>query len=124
MKNPDTRDEAIIRLEDGQPLVFGTERQRAVVRDSSGFGLTVVDADTVSPDQIVRHDASREDPAYAFALSRLSGSDLSHTPMGIFRQVDRPTYDNVAREQVRAQAETASRSLDELLRGNDTWTVH
>lgn len=123
LKNPDTRDEAIIRLEDGQPLVFGTEHQRAVVRDSSGFGLTVVDADSVSPDEIVRHDASRQDPAYAFALSRLSGSDLSHTPMGIFRQVDRPTYDNVAREQVRAQVETAHRDLDQLLRGTDTWTV-
>ena len=43
-----------------------------------------------------------EDPSYAFALSRLSGQDLEHTVMGVFRQVQRPTYDDGAREQVRA----------------------
>ena len=34
------------------------------------------------------------DPSYAFALSRLSGTDLRYTPIGVFRSVERPTYDD------------------------------
>lgn len=51
--------------------------------------------------------------------------------MGIFRQVSRPTYDDGVREQVRNAVEQAGDggpatgpTLDELLRGKDTWTVH
>lgn len=121
LKNPDTRDEAILPIEHGQPLVFGKERPRAVVRD--GFSLKVVDAEGLDESQIVVHDAHSDDPAYAFALSRLSGSDLSHTPMGIFRQVQRPTYDSMAQTQLQQQIAAGPSDLDALLRGKDTWTV-
>jgi 2-oxoglutarate ferredoxin oxidoreductase subunit beta len=42
----------------------------------------------VSAAEIVVHDATIDDPAYAFALSRLSDQNLEHTVMGIFRQVE------------------------------------
>ncbi len=121
LKNPDTRDEAILPIEHGQPLVFGKEHRRAVVRD--GFSLKVVDEASVDPSQIVTHDAHADDPAYAFALSRLSGTDLTHTPMGIFRQAHRPTYDSQAQEQLQHQMQTGAHDLDALLRGKDTWSV-
>jgi 2-oxoglutarate ferredoxin oxidoreductase subunit beta len=46
--------------------------------------------------------------------------------MGIFRQVDRPAYDDGAREQLaaaRAAAPHDAAALQSLLRGRDTWTV-
>ncbi len=58
-----------------------------------------------SADEIVVHDAQLDDPAYAFALSRLSDQNLEHTVMGIFRQVSRPTYDDAARTQVASATE-------------------
>ncbi|PRZ39123.1 2-oxoglutarate ferredoxin oxidoreductase subunit beta [Antricoccus suffuscus] len=122
LKNPDTRDEAMIRLEHGAPLIFGNERKRAVVRD--GFALKVVDVDdSLDEADIVRHDMHCDDPAYAFALSRLSGTDLSHTPMGIFRQVQRPTYDSGLQMQLGEAIEKGPNDLQSLLTGKDTWTV-
>ncbi|WP_106848559.1 2-oxoacid:ferredoxin oxidoreductase subunit beta [Blastococcus sp. Marseille-P5729] len=121
LKNPDTRDEAIIPIEHGQPLVFGKQQPRAVVRD--GFSMKVVDAASVAESEILTHDAHCDDPSYAFALSRLSGSDLSHTPMGIFRQVQRPTYDSAAQAQLQQQVEAGPSDVDALLRGHDTWTI-
>ena len=121
LKNPDTRGEAIVPLEHGQPLIFGTEHRRAVVRD--GFSLKVVDAEGLDESQIVVHDANIEDPSYAYALSRLSGTDLTHTPMGIFRQVKRPTYDSLAQQQLHQQIDAGPSDIDALLRGHDTWTV-
>ena len=120
LKNPDTRDEALIRLEDGQPIRFG---DKAVVQ--SGYGLEVKDAAEVDEDDIVVHKSDVVDPAYAFALSRLSGTALDHTPIGVFRSVRRPTYDEDVREQVnRASAGVDRReALDRLLHSGDTWTV-
>ena len=56
------------------------------------------------PTEIVVHDAQLEDPAYAFALSRLSEQNLDHMVMGIFRQVSKPTYDDAARAADRGGA--------------------
>jgi 2-oxoglutarate/2-oxoacid ferredoxin oxidoreductase subunit beta len=93
----------------------------------SGYGLEVAKTADVGVDEIVVHDAHNVDSAYAFALSRLSEQNLEHTVMGIFRQVNRPTYDDAARAQVGAAKESkpADRAaLQSLLRGRDTWTVH
>jgi 2-oxoglutarate ferredoxin oxidoreductase subunit beta len=69
------------------------------------------------------HDASNQDPSYAFALSRLTGSDLAHTVTGVFRSVSRPTYDDQARAQVEEAKQAKPADLQRLLHGNDTWTV-
>ena len=92
----------------------------------SGYGLEVAKTADVSADEIVVHNAQVEDPAYAFALSRLSEQNLEHTVMGIFRQVSRPTYDDAARQQVVSAKDAKphdTAALQSLLRGRDTWTV-
>jgi 2-oxoglutarate ferredoxin oxidoreductase subunit beta len=48
---------------------------------------------------------------------------MSHVPIGIFRQVDRPTYDDLVREQIAASRESGDGDLAALLAGSDTWTV-
>ena len=51
----------------------------------------------------LEYDAHSDDPSMAFAISRLTAADyLNQSPIGIFRQVQRPTYDDQAREQVAA----------------------
>ena len=49
------------------------------------------------------HDAHADDPSRAFEISRLDDRTMTHVPIGIFRQVERPTYD----DQVRAQVDEA-----------------
>jgi 2-oxoglutarate ferredoxin oxidoreductase subunit beta len=120
LKNPDTRDESLIRLQDGQPIRFG---DRVVVQ--SGYGLEVKAAADVDESRVVVHKADVDDPAYAFALSRLSGTELDHTPIGVFRSVKRPTYDEGVRTQVDEASAGVDRkeALDRLLHSGDTWTV-
>ena len=85
-----------------------------------------MDVATVGLDAIEVHDAHRSDPGLAFALSRLTGPGVVRiAPVGIFRDVDTPAYDDLAR----AQLETAGRpenpqaAMQSLLRGAETWTV-
>ncbi|NMI02316.1 2-oxoacid:ferredoxin oxidoreductase subunit beta, partial [Pseudonocardia sp. K10HN5] len=71
---------------------------------------------------IVVHDQT--DHNLAFALSRLSDQDLTHTVTGIFRNVDRTTYDDAVRAQVQqAKDKAGTPDLQSLLNGRDTWTV-
>jgi len=126
LKEPDTRDAALIRLEQGQPVTFGKDGEYAVTHPSGGFGLQVRPTAEVSREEILVHDQAVAEPAYAFALSRLSGSELTHTPIGVFRDVDRPAYDDLVRAQVdtaKARVTDPDAELAALLDTGDTWTI-
>ncbi|MGY1712918.1 2-oxoacid:ferredoxin oxidoreductase subunit beta [Geodermatophilus sp. SYSU D01106] len=111
-----------IPLVHGQPLVFGPDGASCVVRDEFG-GLRIAETNQVDAGEIVVHDATREDPSYAFALSRLSSQDLRYTPMGVFRSVRKPTYDRMMADQLADARTEGAGDLDTLLAGSDTWTV-
>ena len=114
----------MIRLEQGEPIVFGKDKDKGVVRTPDGH-LHVVDVAEVGTDALIRHDAHAADPGLAFALSRLSDVySLQNTPIGIFRDVNRPSYDRLVREQVASVKERrGAGDLQGLLTGHDTWTV-
>jgi 2-oxoglutarate ferredoxin oxidoreductase subunit beta len=135
VKDPKTREELVIRLEHGQPIRWGAERQHGLVRGTDG-ALTVAEVAVVGEDALVMHDEHAADPTVAFALSRLSDpASLDRTPIGVFRSVRRPTYDALMAEQLERAAapagppdrgEGAARddeALDALLAGRDAWFV-
>ncbi|WP_369139547.1 2-oxoacid:ferredoxin oxidoreductase subunit beta [Modestobacter versicolor] len=122
LKDPHTGPMWTIPLVHGQPLVFGPGGASCVVRDDFG-GLRIAETNQVDASQIVVHDAHREDPSYAFALSRLSSQDLRYSPMGVFRKVVKPSYDRMMADQLEDAAAQEPADLDALLAGNDSWTV-
>jgi 2-oxoglutarate ferredoxin oxidoreductase subunit beta len=120
LKDPSTRDDATIPLEHGQPLRFGAGK--AVVWGEHG-SLRVEDGVAEDDPRVVVHDAHTDDPSYAFALSRLQGE---HAPVGVFRDVTRPTYDdglNAQVQQAAAKEPGDAAALGALLAGPDTWKV-
>ncbi|GGP12715.1 2-oxoacid:ferredoxin oxidoreductase subunit beta [Nonomuraea glycinis] len=120
MKDPEVRDDIMLRLEHGQPIVSAS---KAVVRTADG-DIEVVPRAEVSEDRILVHDAHRPDPSVAFALSRLDEPAFQHVPIGIFRQVDRPVYDVLMAEQLEeAVAQQGRGDLGDLLMGGDTWRI-
>jgi 2-oxoglutarate ferredoxin oxidoreductase subunit beta len=109
----------VIRVRHGEPIRFGPEGTYAVVRD--GFGLDVAKSEEVDEADLVVHDQT--DHNLAFALSRLSDQTLNHTVTGIFRDVARATYDDATRAQIDHERATSTSDLQSLLNGRDTWTV-
>ncbi|WP_406285042.1 2-oxoacid:ferredoxin oxidoreductase subunit beta [Streptomyces sp. NBC_00209] len=125
LKDKDQAQEAVIRLEHGQPIVFGTDGAKGVVRDSLTGDLQVVAVTEDNKAQILVHDAHAPSPTTAFALSRLADADtLHHTPIGVLRSVERPVYDTTMAEQLDTAVERHGKGdLAALLAGNDHWTV-
>ena len=123
LTSPASRDDTLIRLEDGEPVRFGADRSRGLRFARTG-SLEAVDVADADPDSLVVHDAHAADPSYAFALSRLDRADFAHTPIGVFRQQPRASYDDLMAEQISAaRARQGEGDLAELLAGSDTWQV-
>jgi len=113
----------VLRLVHGQP-VTSADGSRVVVRDPATGRLAVrATGDEASGVPLIHDEAG--DPAVAFALAQLTDTaSLTTAPLGIFRRVDAPAFDDEARAQVRmpAASERLAR-LQDLVRGRDTWTV-
>ena len=86
----------------------------------------MVEVADVGEDALVVHDAHLADPSFAFGLSRLTDAGILHrAPIGIFRDVEAPAYDDLARDQVALAASLGSDNdaLQSVINGGDTWTV-
>lgn len=120
LKDPEQRDDITLRLEHGQPIASASK----AVRRAADGGIEVVPRSAVSEDEILVHDAHRADPSLAFALSRLDEPAFEHVPIGVFRNVDRPSYDELMAEQLQeAVGERGPGDLNDLLLGGDTWRI-
>jgi 2-oxoglutarate ferredoxin oxidoreductase subunit beta len=132
IKSPDTKADAIIPLVHGEPIRFGVEGSKGLARDGATGGVKVVevgsDPGQFTVDDLLVHDVHNDDPTTAFAISRLTDAGQLHqAPIGIFRQVDRATYDDQARDQLARASSgvtgTKQERLASLIGGGDTWTV-
>lgn len=119
----DQRDDMMISLRHGEPVRFGSDGQHGVFQNEFAE-LFVGEVAEHGEDRLVVHDEHRPDPTLAFALSRLAFGPHTPTPIGIFRDVDRPLYETEVREQVDEAIERQGRGdLAELIRSGPTWTV-
>ena len=122
--NKDARPDMLIDLKHGEPVRFGAEREMGVVMNNFGEAQIVRVYD-VGEDKLVVHDAHRHDPSLAFALSRLADHPETPTPVGVFRAVDRPSYEVELQQQLVAASEKSGPGdLAALLRSGPTWTVN
>jgi len=112
----------LIRLVHGEQIRFGPDKSLGLVHGRYGAIETVLAA-SVPESELIVHDATREDPSYAFALSRLDSYDFSHTPIGVFRALERGSYDDAMAAQIDTARASGPGDLAKLLAGNDTWVV-
>jgi 2-oxoglutarate ferredoxin oxidoreductase subunit beta len=121
--NKDARPNMLINLRHGEPVRFGSEEQFGVTLNEFGEAQ-IVDVADVGVDALVVHDEHRPDPTLAFALSRLANHPETPTPVGVFRDVDRPTYEGEMQRQLAASVDKSGPGdMAALLRSAPTWTV-
>jgi 2-oxoglutarate ferredoxin oxidoreductase subunit beta len=119
----DVKDDHIIALEHGQPLIFGKNRDRGI--RMNGLNLEVVGlGNGVAEKDLIVHDEKHPNPAYAFLLSRMEGQPGFPTPIGVLRAVDAPRYEDDVKAQIDGiVAKRGPGDLAKLLRAGDVWEV-
>jgi 2-oxoglutarate ferredoxin oxidoreductase subunit beta len=115
-----TRDDTVLALEHGQPMIFGKDRDKGIrVR---GLDLEIVPVADVPVQELLKHDefgtASR-----AYLLSRMRYPEFPE-PIGVFRQLEGPTYEAGVLAQIsQTRAKKGPGNLHKLYHAAETWEV-
>jgi 2-oxoglutarate ferredoxin oxidoreductase subunit beta len=119
-----TKAEEALFLENGQPLIFGANRDKGIKLD--GFTPIVVNLNEGhSADDLWVHDET--DIYKAQILTRMFDDPRKENhlprPFGVFYQTTRPTYEDMLKQQIEAAKEKKAADLDKLLKGSEVWTI-
>jgi 2-oxoglutarate ferredoxin oxidoreductase subunit beta len=118
----DTKSETIIELEHGKPLIFGKNRDKGIRLNE--MVPEIVDLDKgITEDDLLFHDEKSVEPSLAYLLSRMRNPEFPE-PIGVFRAVDRPKYDDELNKQiVKARTDRGEGDLNKLFNSGEVWTV-
>ncbi len=124
LTDKETKADNVVYLEHGEPLIFGKNNDKGIVIENARPKVVNLDEGTYSVDDLWVHDEFDENPIRAFILAHMTDNPELPTPLGVFREVKRPTLD----ESIRKQIEEVTRmkgegDLESLLFSGNTWTV-
>jgi len=118
--------DTLLRMVHGKPLVFGKDNKKGVRFNAQTAELEVVTIgeNGVTEKDILVHDAKREDPTISFMLANLALKPGFPTPIGVFRDVKRPTAEDLTWDMINAaKSKKGDVDVAKLLAGNDTWKI-
>jgi 2-oxoglutarate ferredoxin oxidoreductase subunit beta len=118
LSDKETKASHVLELEHGKPMLFGKQREKGITvgRD---LKPRVVDAASVTQDELLVHDETSE--FIALVLSRFTHPEFP-TPIGVFRAVERPSYDTLMSEQLEQARSVKQQTVQQLL-DEGHWTV-
>jgi len=121
-REKDLRDDNVIHLKHGEPLVFGKAKSKGI-RMNGLFEPKVVSlGDGITEKDLVVHD-EKGSAAYAFMLAQMEAPAFP-MPIGVIRNVDAPVLEVAMREQIAdVTAKKGAGDLKALLYSGDTWEV-
>lgn len=118
----ETKDDNVVFLEHGKPLVFGKEKDKGIHLD--GFSPEVVslkDGKFSVNDLLVHNE---RDTTLSFILADMTYKPHLPRPVGIFLAIDRPVYEDEMERQIAfAREKRGIGDLKKLLNSGDTWLV-
>jgi len=116
----ETRDDNTLFLEHGKPLLFGKDKNKGIRFKGLEPEVVTLGENGITEADIVVHDEKTTNPIYAFMLSRL---ELPHfpAPVGIFRSIEKPTYEHMIVDQIDAALSTGPGDLKKIIQGSNTW---
>ena len=114
------RGERVLYLDPGEPMLFGDEKQRGIAMDGASSRVVDVNGDS---SHVLVHNPAEDAPIMANMLARFQYPDMP-VPMGVFRQIARPTYGELLGGQIEdAKAQHGEGDLARLVAGDNTWLV-
>ena len=120
---PDSKPDHVLYLEDGQPLIFGKEKDRGLRLKGMNFEVVNIATEEDKAGLYV-HQESNANPAAAFLLAHLTDQEAYPTPVGVFRRVEAPTYESLVYDQIQRVTEQKGRGdLVQVFMSGDVWRV-
>ena len=117
------RPDRVLYLEHGKPMIYGKDRNKGIRMNGAHPEVVTIGEGGITEADILVHDITLQDPSVAFMLARMEQPDFPQ-PVGVFRAVERPSYDQLMADQIEtAIAKSGPGSLEKLIYSGDMWTV-
>jgi len=117
------RPDRVLYLEHGKPMVFGKNRDKGIRMNGALPEVVTIGENGITENDLLVHDIYLKDPSVAFMLARMEHPDFPQ-PVGIFRAVERATYEELLTQQIDAAiAKNGLGNLEMLINSGDTWVV-
>jgi 2-oxoglutarate/2-oxoacid ferredoxin oxidoreductase subunit beta len=116
------RDDRMIAIQHGKPLIFGKDHDKGLVL--KGTNLEVVQlGNGISESDLLVYNEEDSNPTLAYLLSGMTYPDFP-VPVGVFRNIRKPTYDELMKGQLEKSIQIFGKGdVTKLLNSGETWVV-
>ncbi len=119
----DTKDDTTLYLEHARPLVFGKQKDKGIRLNGMDPEIVTL-GDGITEDDLLFHDERQAEPSLAYLLSRMHYPTYPE-PMGVFRCVERPTYEDQVMDQVRTATDRHGEgTVKDLFDNGESWLIN
>ena len=115
----EVRDERILAIEHGKPLLFGAKKDKGIAFDANFRPYIVTGADL---GKAFVWDETAETPAPAMALATMNEAEFP-VPIGVFRRREKTAFEVGVQAQIGAAKAKKKETIKDLLRQGEIWDV-
>ena len=124
LTNKETKADNIVLLEHGKPLIYGKNNEKGIRMDGMNPVIVDLTSGEYSADDLWIHDEFDENPGRSFVLAHFADLENFPTPLGVFRQIKKSTYDGDLFAQLDEVTKLKGKGkLEKLFRMGNTWEV-
>jgi len=122
----DVKDDFQLHLKNGEPMVFGRNRDKGIMLQGTRLEVVTIEQDGVKgfkEEDLLIHDQYQQDPGIHLMLAKMQPP---HFPvaLGVIRSTMYPTFDDLVEEQISIAKQTSKiKNVDDLLNSGDTWEI-
>jgi 2-oxoglutarate/2-oxoacid ferredoxin oxidoreductase subunit beta len=120
----EVKEDRMVQLEHNKPLIFGKNKDRGIRLNGVTPEIVTIGENGITVDDILVHDENAHEPNLPYILGRMQFPEYP-VPMGVFRAIERPTYERMLAGQISAAVETkGAGSLEKLINSGETWVIN
>ena len=120
LTDPKTKLDNVLYLEDGQPMIYGKEKNMGL--RLNGFDFEKVEVSDNS--NLAVHTESSTNDAYPQLLAEMTDNPNLPTPVGVFRKIEKEIYEDTFYQQIDSVTKKQGKgNLKQLFITSDTWKV-
>lgn len=116
------REDRLLRLQHGKQMIFGKHQDKGLRFNGTTLDVVYLDEHT-DASVLITHDMYRQDSSLAYLLSNINHPEFP-VPMGVFRSVEKPTYEDMLNQQVVSSTRKKGKgNLKDLIYSGEIWEV-
>jgi 2-oxoglutarate/2-oxoacid ferredoxin oxidoreductase subunit beta len=121
--DPEHKADRQLFLKQGNPMIFGEKKDKGLIMEKGRLKVVQIGKNGRSPEDVLVHDATEEDPLVHMALIQMRLPDYP-VALGVIRNAKAPAYDREMTDQIKKMKRRRKiSSVEELMNSGNTWEV-